>query len=264
MTDTLPGDFAEAVDRARGRFGRLGSRIIFLASTPSTNDVAASLAVAPDSEGVVVIADAQTAGRGRRGHVWLSPSGSGLYVSVIVTPARALADRERATMLVTLAAGVALAEAIESATALRVDLKWPNDLYSSRKKLGGILAEGVGDAVVVGYGINVGTTAFSPELANRATSIETELGRQVDRAHVFSHTLAALGRRYDDLLRGRFDAILDEWRRRSPGGQGARVSWATASATRVGVTAGIDDRGALLVDVDGRIERIVAGELTWL
>jgi BirA family transcriptional regulator, biotin operon repressor / biotin---[acetyl-CoA-carboxylase] ligase len=176
--------------------------------------------------------------------------------------------------LTTLAAGVALAEGIEAVTAFRVDLKWPNDLYIERRKLGGILAEGVSagtgargssvDAVVLGYGINVGATLFPPDLASRATSLEIELGRPVDRARVFAETLAALARRYDDLLACRFDAILDEWRARAPGGRGARVSWTTPSSTQVGVTDGIDDDGALLVRVGGRTERIVAGELTWL
>jgi BirA family biotin operon repressor/biotin-[acetyl-CoA-carboxylase] ligase len=184
---------------------------------------------------------------------------------VILTPAQAT-DGPRATLLTTLAAGVALAEGIEHATALRVDLKWPNDLFVARRKLGGILAEGVAGAVVLGYGLNVGTTAFPPDLAPRATSLESELGRPVDRAEVLSGTLAALARRYDDLIAGRFDAILDEWRARAPAGRGARVSWTTStpSGTQSGVTAGIDDRGALLVDVGGRLERIVAGELTWL
>ena len=94
-----------------------------------------------------MIAEAQTAGRGRRGHSWLSPPGSGLYVSVVLTPARARAGGGTATALVTLTAGVALAQGIEAATGLRVDLKWPNDLYVARRKLGGILAEGVADAV---------------------------------------------------------------------------------------------------------------------
>ena len=90
----------------------------------------------------------------------------------MLTPARARAGGDTATTLVTLAAGVALAQGIEAATGLRVDLKWPNDLYVARRKLGGILAEGVADAVVVGYGINVGATAFPPDLA------------EIGRAHV--------------------------------------------------------------------------------
>ena len=261
--DALPRKLGDALSRARHRLGRLASHIVFLTRTGSTTDVAAPSAAAGVRVGAVVTPEAQTAGRGRRGHSWLSPPGSGLYVSVVLTPARARAGGGTATALVTLTAGVALAQGIEAATGLRVDLKWPNDLYVVRRKLGGILAEGAGDAVVVGYGINVGATALPPDLAARATSLESELGRPVDRADLLAETLASLAGRYDDLLAGRFDAILDEWRGRAPGGRGSRVSWTTPSGTQNGVTAGIDDRGALLVDTGGRLERIVAGEVIW-
>jgi BirA family biotin operon repressor/biotin-[acetyl-CoA-carboxylase] ligase len=127
-----------------------------------------------------------------------------------------------------------------------------------------VLAEGVGDVVVLGYGINVGPAAYPPELSARVTSLESELGRPVDRTRVFAETLAALASRHDDLLAGRFDAILDAWRARAPAGQGARVSWTTQGGVQTGVTAGIDDQGALLVRVGERTERIVAGELNWL
>jgi BirA family biotin operon repressor/biotin-[acetyl-CoA-carboxylase] ligase len=230
-----------------------------LATVGSTNDVAASLPA-----GSVVVADAQTGGRGRRGHTWFSPPGAGLYVSVVVAPATARVDPPRATMLLTLAAGVAVAEGVEAATGLAVDLKWPNDLLVARRKLAGILAEHHGASVVLGYGINVSTAAFPPELGDRATSLESELGREVDRDLVLAATLAALERRYDDLLDGRFDAILDAWRRLAPGASGARVIWTTPAGTESGVTAGIDAQGALLVRVGDRTERIVSGEVRWL
>lgn len=213
--------------------------------------------------GSVVVADHQSAGRGRRGHTWFSPPGSGLYVSVVLAPATARVDPPRATMLLTLAAGVAIAEGVEAATGLAADLKWPNDLLASGKKLCGILAEG-GANVVLGYGINVLESAFPPELRDRATSLQTELGRVVERDAVLDETLAALSRRYDDLVDGRFDAILDAWRRRAPRASGARVTWTTIEGTHSGITAGIDDRGALLVRIEDRVERIVSGELSWL
>jgi BirA family biotin operon repressor/biotin-[acetyl-CoA-carboxylase] ligase len=276
LKSNLPDDLVAAIERARPRLGRLASTLLFFETIGSTNDEAArqssvisrqsSVPSHQSSVGLVVIADEQTAGRGRRGHTWFSPPGSGLYVSVVLTPASSV-DPALATTLLTLAAGVALAEGIEQATALRVDLKWPNDLQVTRRKLGGILAESSGDrpeAVVVGYGINVRSTAFPPELRDRATSLETELGRTVDRHHVLAETLAALSRRYDDLLAGRFDAILDAWRLRAPGATGARVTWTTLAGTASGITAGIDERGALLVRIDGRIERIVSGEVQWL
>jgi BirA family biotin operon repressor/biotin-[acetyl-CoA-carboxylase] ligase len=117
---------------------------------------------------------------------------------------------------------------------------------------------------VLGYGINVGPMAFPHSLSDRATSLEIELGRPIDRAMVCAETLAALAGRYDDLLAGRFDAILDGWRFRAPGSRGARVTWQTPEGRRAGITAGIDDRGALLVASDNGIERLFAGEVTWL
>jgi BirA family biotin operon repressor/biotin-[acetyl-CoA-carboxylase] ligase len=265
----LPTEFADAFASASSRLGRLGSPILYFPAVGSTNDIAATLAMRSPGEGAVVIADAQTAGRGRRGRKWFSPPGAGLYVSVVLKPGPPLhAGDGRATRLLTLAAGVALAEAIETATGLAVDVKWPNDLFIGRRKLAGILAEAAGsgsaEPIVLGYGINVGPAAYPFELRDRATSLESERGRQVDRALLLIESLASVARRYDDLLAGRFDAILDAWRARAPGSTGARVSWTTISGMSSGVTAGIDDEGALLVLVGDRLERIVAGEVTWL
>jgi biotin-[acetyl-CoA-carboxylase] ligase BirA-like protein len=284
-----PRELAEAIERARPRLGRLASSVLFFPTIGSTNDVALAWSGKASaerpalewsamelagrscarSEGLVVVADEQTAGRGRRGHSWFSPAGSGLYVSVVLMPGAARVDPPRARMLLTLAAGVALVEGVEAATGLRVDLKWPNDLQVSRRKLGGILAEATSvgsttDCVVAGYGINVASTALPPDLRDRATSLESELGRPVDRNHLLVETLVALSRRYEDLLAGRFDAILDAWRRNAPAASGARVTWTAAAGAEAGVTAGIDDDGALLVRVGERLERIVSGEISWL
>jgi len=254
------------VRSAGARLGRLSGSIIYFPLIGSTNDVAATLAIHSPDEGAVVLADAQTAGRGRRGREWFSPPGSGLYVSVVLRPGRSLSGgADRATRLLTLAAGVALVEAVETATGLAVDLKWPNDLYVTRRKLAGILAEASGARVILGFGINTSAASYPPELREHVTSIESELGRHVDRYPVFVETLAALSRRYDDLLRGRFDAILDVWRRRAPAAVGARVARTIDGVAESGVTAGIDDQGALLVRIDDRVERVVSsGALEWL
>ena len=262
--------YRDQIETARARLGRLASAFEFFPTIASTNDVALERATQAvqarrDVDGLVIVAEEQTAGRGRRGHTWFSPPGSGLYVSVVLAPSRARVDPARATLLLTLAAGVAIAEGIASATGLRADLKWPNDLQLARRKLAGILAEGgAGHVVVVGYGINIAPAAYPPEVRDRATSLESELGRSIERAHVLVETLAALAWRYDDLLAGRFDVILDAWRALAPSAAGAHVTWTTNAGVLSGVTAGIDDHGALLVRVGGRIERIVAGEVTWL
>ena len=265
------GPYRHALAQARGRFGRLASTVVFYPTIGSTNDAAACLARdrsrrsdggLDDPEGAVIVADEQTEGRGRRGHAWMSPAGSGLYVSVVLTPSRAVSDPQRATALLTLAAGVAIIDAIDTATGLTTDLKWPNDVYVGSRKLAGILAEAApGEStifppIVLGYGINVLASAWPPELARRATSLEAELGRLVPRN-------ALRPQRYDDLLAGRFDAILDAWRRRAPSACGSRVRWTDASGEQSGMTAGIDDRGALLVRVGDQVRHIVGGELRW-
>jgi BirA family biotin operon repressor/biotin-[acetyl-CoA-carboxylase] ligase len=267
VTDPLPIELVQAFDAVNDRLAPLCRRVVFFNRTGSTNDVALTLAAGGDAEGVVVIADEQTAGRGRRGHTWHSPPGSGLYVSIVLRPSPAKTGDARTAGLLTLAAGVALAEAVEAMTGLRADIKWPNDLLVGRRKLAGILAEAAtGDLghVVLGYGLNVSARALVPDIEHRATSIESELGRPVDRAALCAETIVAIARRYRDLLDGRFDAILDAWRSRSPSSRHAGVTWHTPAGAVAGLTAGIDEQGALLVRVGDRVERIVGGELTWL
>lgn len=276
--EPLPADLAQTLERAGPRLGSIASRVFFYTSTGSTNDVASALALAGAEEGVVVIADEQTSGRGRRGRAWYSPPGAGLYTSVILSPAAARTDPARALSLLTLAAGVAVAEGIDAATGLTTTIKWPNDVLIGRRKVCGILAEAVptpasiGAAgrkaavptVVLGYGINVSRASYPPDIADRATSLDLELGRPVDRAIVCAETLSAIARRYGDLLDGRFDAILDAWRRRAPESSGVRVAWTAPDGRREGTTSGLDHDGALLVRVGGKLERLIAGEISEL
>jgi BirA family biotin operon repressor/biotin-[acetyl-CoA-carboxylase] ligase len=266
----LPAEFDDALAGMRSRLAPLATRVLYFETIGSTNDVAAALVSAGAGEGAVVIADRQTAGRGRRGHTWCSPAGAGLYISVVLTPGRARVEPERATALLTLAAGLAIAHAIETVTGLAPAIKWPNDLLVGRRKLAGILAEGVAapdaaglQAVVLGYGVNVLAASFPPDLEARVTSLESELGRAVDRAALCAHSLASLAAVYARLLDGHFDAILDAWRARAPGSRGARVEWDTLSGLRSGITDGLDAMGALLVRTGDTIERIVAGEVRW-
>lgn len=262
----LPAVLADALTAP---LGRLGTSWHYFESIGSTNDVAAKLA-AEGREGAVVIADAQTAGRGRRGHSWSSPAGAGLYVSVVMSPRLARSEPERATALLTMMAGLAIADAVEQTTGLSPTIKWPNDLLVGRRKLAGILAEGVShpasgtvQSVVLGYGLNVSPASYPPELVDRVTSIESELGRAFDRGEIFAATLSALARRYDDLVAARYDAILDAWRARAPAALGARVSFDTKDGAKSGVTSGVDSYGALLVRRGEVVERIVSGEVRW-
>ncbi len=229
------------------------------ASVPSTMDVAAALASEGAAHGVVVAAEEQTAGRGRRGSTWSSPPGAGLYFSFIARPAR----RRSTLSLLTLAAGVGVREGIAAASGLAPDLKWPNDLLVGRRKLAGILAEGLAigtsnQAIVIGVGVNVQPAAYPPDVAARATSIEGELGRAVDRDALFAAILDALWHRLATLEERPGD-ILQAWRAASPSAIGTRIEWDGHS----GLTSGIDDTGALLVKTSSGVERIIAGELNW-
>ncbi len=259
----VPSDIADAVERAAARLGRFAGRLAYRSSVDSTNLVAGEFARTEPGEGRVVLADAQTAGRGRLGRTWVSPPGTGLYMSVVLRPSHVTAP------LLTLMAGVAAAEGIEAATGWRPELKWPNDLVVGRLKLGGILAEGSSGAeglqsVVLGIGINLQNAAYPREVAGRATSLEAELGRPVERAPVFIEVLAALEHRYAQLSAGRRAGLLDDWRALAVSSRGRRVEWEDAEGgVRTGLSHGIDESGALLVRTDTGIERIVAGEVRW-
>lgn len=267
MPEALPEDFAAALSASASRRGSFGEPLHFHTETTSTNDIAAGLAARGAPEGTTVVAAAQTAGRGRFGREWFSPPGAGLYVSVVCR------NRVAAPFL-TLAGGVAVADGIRAATALPVEIKWPNDVIVSgghpfaRRKLAGILAEATTGAeglqhVVLGFGINLRSAAYPPQLAGRATSIETELGRVPDGAAVLAETLAVLAARFDELSRGNSAPLLARWRALAPSVRGAAVEWDTPSETITGIAAGIADDGALIVRVGDRTERVISGEVRW-
>jgi BirA family biotin operon repressor/biotin-[acetyl-CoA-carboxylase] ligase len=273
-----PADVAEALASTSARRGVFGSPLFYFSDIGSTNDVAARLADAGAGEGTTVAAEAQTAGRGRLGRTWFSPQGAGLYVSVVVRPDPGPRQVKGATQrgsalplpaMLTLAAGVALAEAVRETTGLAAELKWPNDLVYERRKLAGILAEASaqGDAlnyVVLGFGVNVREVTYPPGLGHRATSIEAELGRPVDRGLLLAGALSRLSACRAALRAGDAAGLLDRWRRLSPSAVGSSVEWRDADGARSGRTAGLDADGALLVECGGVVERVVAGEIIWL
>jgi BirA family biotin operon repressor/biotin-[acetyl-CoA-carboxylase] ligase len=225
-----------------------------VAATGSTNADVLALARAGAPEGVVVVADHQTAGRGRRDRRWEAPPGASLLVSVLTRPAFA------AVHLVPTAAGVAAAEAVRAATGADVRLKWPNDLVvdtAGPRKLSGILSEVDGGAVVVGIGINVNwpPEAELGELAGLAVACNHLAGAEVDREALLADLLTGLDRWYGALpdgagaLRGRY--------RQLSATVGRRVRVETAAGVVEGDAVDVDDEGRLLV-VDECPDRPVA------
>jgi BirA family biotin operon repressor/biotin-[acetyl-CoA-carboxylase] ligase len=264
--DAIPDDFTTALAATVAERGVFGARLFYFTETGSTNDLAAAAADRGEAEGTTFVAGAQTAGRGRLGRAWFSPSGAGLYVSTIVR-------RRSVTPWITLAGGVAVAEGIRGATALPVQIKWPNDIvtagsFRSRKKIAGILAEassgtsGV-DRVVLGIGVNLRSAAYPPEIADRATAIEVELGRSVDAGLVLAQVLARLNGVLEELTNAGPPTLFQRWLDLAPSAQGASIQWDAPGGQKRGVTAGLAEDGALLVRTEDGLERILAGEVRW-
>jgi BirA family transcriptional regulator, biotin operon repressor / biotin---[acetyl-CoA-carboxylase] ligase len=258
----VPDDVVEALMRLRGRMDGFGDTIKWFEEVGSTNDVALQLAAHGFAEGTLVGADMQTAGRGRQGRHWVSPPGAGLYVSIILRPPAGVAP------LLTMAAGVAAADGIREATGLIVSLKWPNDVYVGSRKLAGILAEGgtsgsALDFVVLGTGINLMPAAYPPDVASRATSLEFELARPVDRGLVLATCLAGLAHRYRQLMTGKREPVLSAWRVYGAHTLGRAVECTVGSRTISGVAEDINDRGELLVRTGDQIVPVTSGEVRW-
>lgn len=237
----------------------------------STNDLAREAARRGAPEGLTVLADSQSAGRGRLGRRWVSPPGVNLYVSVLLRPGALSAA---AAPQLTLLGGVAVASAA-LASGLVPTLKWPNDLLLGGRKAAGVLADletapgGRIESLVLGVGLNVNLdpSALPPDVAPLATSFAAALGTPVDRAAVARHLLESL------------DAWLGRWRRDGFGP--VRDAWLALSALRgrrlavavggpgaadvvEGVAAGLGEEGALLLDTAAGRRAILSGEVTVL
>lgn len=210
---------------------------------------AGRLAATGAPSGTVVLAEQQTAGRGRLGRAWHSEADSGLYLTLILRPARTVP-------LMTLATGLALRQAIadEAGAATAVDIRWPNDILIGSRKCAGILLTSDGETVLAGVGVNVNHTAFSEDLASIATSLRLASGREHSREGLL---LAFLGQmetfwKLDDT------EVLARFTAASSYVNGLRVQIDDTGLE--GTTCGLDSEGFLLLQLDdGRVERIVAG-----
>lgn len=230
------------------------------ATLDSTNRYALAAARDGAAAGLVVVAEEQTAGRGRLGRSWIAPPGAALLVSLLLRPGLAPDQLH----LLTAAGALAMAEAVEAVCGLRPELKWPNDLLVGDRKLGGVLAEADIDgrdvrAVVVGIGLNVEWDQFPPELAEIATSCSAETGGPVSRAAVLDAFLARSSIRFADL-----DAAFAEYRARL-GTLGRAVRVELASGPVRGIAVDLAPDGTLLVETahDGIVE-VAAGDVVHL
>ncbi len=242
---------------------RLTPTILRFDSLPSTNTEAARQAALGAPEGLCVVAREQTAGRGRQQREWVSPKDAGLYFSVVLRPRTEV----RSWPLITLAAALAVRDALSESCALEADIKWPNDLLAGGRKLCGILAETVetprGSAVVVGIGINLTNHAFPREILGAATSIEEQTKQTPDAERLLASLTRALSRRYE-----MFDdedgaaLVVSVWEANSSFAHDRRVRVALDGESFEGVTRGLEPDGALRVETpDGRMRIVRAGDV---
>ena len=241
-------------------------RVLRYDSLPSTNNEVARLAVEGAEEGLVVVSDEQTAGRGRLQRTWSSPKGAGLYLSILLRPALA---PER-WPLITFVAALATGDALREAANVQTDIKWPNDLLAGERderKLCGILAEAIetpsGRAVVVGIGVNLTDDAFPQDLINIATSVARESGRKPERETLLKSLLSALSRWYSLLHETDGpEKIVGAWTSRSSYASGRMVQVTNGDETIKGITCGVQNDGALRLETAQGLQLIRAGDVT--
>lgn len=233
-----------------------GRELLWLERCGSTMTEAARLARGGCAAGTVVVAEEQTAGQGRLGRAWHSEPEAGLYLTIVLRPA--LAD-ENARVL-SMALGLATAEAIARVADLRTDLRWPNDVLIAGKKCAGILVQAEGAAFLAGIGINVNHTAFPPELAAIATSLRLATGRPQSRELLLIQLLETVDSFARMLGEGGRKPILRMFARASTMVSGKRVIVEQGDAPLEGVTDGLDPSGFLRLRLaDGSRTTILAG-----
>ena len=264
--EKLPDILVPSLVRAELPHAEIGHRIVHYFRTDSTNSVALQLDLQNGPHGTVVIAEEQTAGRGRLGRNWYSEKSSGIYASIVLRPPLSPATAP----ILTLLAGVAVHHAVGSATGLEADIRWPNDVLVNGKKVCGILTEMKAEVdrlhmVVLGIGINVNHSSMPEELREIATSLALESGRHYSRLHVLAELLRSVEHYYHMLLREGHAAIVREWSAASSYAEGKRVRVKAGGNDYSGVTSGLDASGALKIRRDdGLQELLVAGEITEL
>ena len=238
----------------------LNPKVLRFETLPSTNTELARLASEGAVEGLSIVADEQTAGRGRMQRAWSSPKGAGLYFSLLLRPT----IPQIYWPLITFMAALAVGDALQEACELQTDIKWPNDILSGERKICGILAEAIdtpaGRAVIVGIGINLTQNAFPPELANVATSVSEATGRAPDREQILTALVNALSHWYS--LLNEPGQIVDAWSNRSSYAIGKLVQVSNGDDIWQGTTAGVEPDGALRLHTSsGELKLIRAGDV---
>jgi len=261
--EQVPDILTPDILKQRLKGSLFGKRVFHFFKTDSTNRVALELGHAGEPEGAVVLAEEQTAGRGRAGRKWHSERAAGIYATLLLRPKLAPVQAPLLTMM----AGLSAHTAVQAVTGLEVDLKWPNDLLIQGKKVGGILTEmhaepGQIRFVIVGIGLNVNQEKFPGELANTATSLRMEAGKAQSRMELLVRLLREFESDYNRFVREGVASVVARFESISSYAKGKRVRVTNGTESYAGTTAGLGPEGLLQVQRDdGRMMTVIAGDV---
>lgn len=242
----------------------MGRKMVYFSETDSTNIQIKRLAEAGSPEGTLVVAESQSAGKGRRGRSWSSPPGCSIYMSYLLRPKIPPCNASMLTLL----AGMACVRAIEEETGLEAKIKWPNDLVMNGKKICGILTEMNAELeeihyIFTGVGINVSQMEFPEEIRKTATSLKLEGGAPVSRSALIAGCMKWFEHYYERFLsQGDLSGLKDEYESMLANlGRGVKVLDPAGEYT--GICRGIDQMGELLVELpDGEVKKVFSGEVS--
>ena len=240
-----------------------GRKVYYYDETDSTNNDVRRLMADGEEHGVLAVADMQTAGKGRRGRTWISPAGANIFMSIGLKPDFA---PDKASMM-TLVMALAVCDAVRDITGLDSKIKWPNDIVVNGKKICGMLTEMDAEldcihSVVIGVGINVNQAEFDEEISATATSLYLESKQKVIRAALIESVMQYFERYYEQFMReGDLSELQKEYNDRLVN-LDAKVRVLDPKGEYDGVARGIDNLGELLVERDGGIVKVFAGEVS--
>ena len=248
----------------------VGGNCLVLEETDSTNDQAVILAKAGAPHGTLVVAETQTAGKGRRGRTWVSKAGEHIYMSLLLRPQIQPANASMLTLIMGLSAAKACRELLREdgcRDADEIKIKWPNDLVWKGRKICGILTEMCMreqevDYIVIGIGINVNGTDFPPELKEKAASLCMAAGHSLGREELIARTMAHFEEAYELFLQTQdLSALADEYKAFLVNCD-REVRVLDPGREYSGIARGINQQGELLVECAGELRRVYAGEVS--
>ncbi len=262
--EQVPDILTPDILRQRLKGSLFGKRIHHFFKTDSTNRMGMELGYAGEPEGALVVAEEQTAGKGRAGRAWHSQRAAGIYVTLLLRPKLSPVQAPLLTMM----AGISVHTAVQTVSGVTTDLKWPNDLMIDGKKVGGILTEMHAEPnqvrfVIVGIGLNVNQEKFPAELESVASSLAKETGRGQSRMELLVRVLQEFENDYKHFLKEGSGSVVSRFEKISSYANGKRVQVTDLRESYAGTTAGLEPEGLLRVKRDdGKTVTVLAGDVT--